>query len=75
MDIDEMIVNENFAAADRFQEQLDALCWEWAHPEPVVDEWPVDWEDWVTEPSDAEMEIINQNADELLRDILGELRW
>lgn len=64
-DEDDFNMERNFDQSDRFEDMLDALWDEYVHPGPVIDEFPEDWENWLTTPSDEEMEIINKNADEL----------
>lgn len=70
-DGDDFNMERNFNESDRFEDMLDALWDEYLNPEPIIDELPEDWQDWLTEPSDEEMEIINQSARELEDDLSG----
>lgn len=71
-DGDDFNVERNFHESDKFEDMLDELWDEYIHPEPIIDELPFDWQDLLTEPSEEEMEIIDQSAIELELDFLLE---
>ena len=68
---DDFNAERNFYLSDRFEDMLDELWNEYLHPVPAFDEMPENWADDLIEPSDEEMEIINQNANELLMELEG----